>query len=33
VRGQRVPDLLITGANYAAWLVVSVAVAWLVLRG
>jgi fumarate reductase subunit C len=33
VHGRRVPDLLIAGTNYAAWLVVSVAVAWLVLRG
>jgi hypothetical protein len=28
-----VPDLLIAGSNYFAWLVVSVAVAWLILRG
>jgi fumarate reductase subunit C len=33
VGGKRLPDLLITGSNYAAWLVVSVAVAWLILRG
>jgi fumarate reductase subunit C len=33
VRGKRVPDLLISGTNYVAWLVVSVAVAWLILRG
>jgi fumarate reductase subunit C len=33
VRGQRMPDLFIAGANYVAWLVVSVAVAWLILRG
>jgi fumarate reductase subunit C len=33
LRGKRVPDLLIVGANYVAWLVVSVAVAWLILRG
>jgi fumarate reductase subunit C len=33
VRGKRVPDLLIAASNYAAWLVVSVAVAWLILRG
>jgi fumarate reductase subunit C len=32
VRGKRVPDLLIAGSNYVAWLAVSVAVAWLVLR-
>ena len=31
--GKRVPDLLIAGSNYAAWLVVSAAVAWLILRG
>jgi succinate dehydrogenase subunit C len=33
VRGKRVPDRLIAGSNYVAWLVVSVAVAWLILRG
>jgi fumarate reductase subunit C len=31
--GRRVPDLLIAGANYGAWVVVSVAVGWLILRG
>jgi fumarate reductase subunit C len=31
--GRRVPDLLIAGSNYAAWVVTSVAVAWLILRG
>jgi fumarate reductase subunit C len=33
LRGKRVPDLLIAGSNYGAWLVVSVVVAWLILRG
>ncbi len=33
VRGKRVPDLLIAGSNYVAWLVVSAVVAWLILRG
>jgi fumarate reductase subunit C len=33
VRGKRVSDLVIAGSNYVAWLVVSVAVAWLILRG
>jgi fumarate reductase subunit C len=33
VRGKRAPDLLIAASNYIAWLVVSVAVAWLILRG
>ena len=33
LRNRRVPDALVAGANYAAWLVVSVAVAWLILRG
>ena len=32
VRGKRVPDLLIAASNYAAWLVISGVVAWLVLR-
>ena len=31
--GTRLPDPLIAGSNYVAWLVVSVAVAWLILRG
>src|SRR5260370_10222089 len=31
--GKRVPDVLIAGPNYVAWVVVSAAVAWLVLRG
>jgi fumarate reductase subunit C len=33
VRGQRMPDALIAGGNYAAWAVVSAVIAWLVLRG
>lgn len=33
LRGRRLPDALISGANYAAWLAVSVAVGWLILRG
>lgn len=32
VRGKRLPDILIAAPNYALWLVLSVAVAWLVLR-
>jgi fumarate reductase subunit C len=32
VRGKRVPEFLVAAPNYAFWLVVSVAVAWLVLR-
>ena len=31
--GKRVPAILIALPNYAAWLVASVIVAWLVLRG
>jgi len=31
--GKRVPALLIAGPNYAAWVVVSALVAWLLLRG
>ncbi len=30
--GKRVPDILIAGANYAAWLVVTACVAWIILR-
>ena len=33
LRGKRMPDSLIAGSNYVAWLVVSVAAAWLILRG
>src|SRR5262249_35669416 len=31
--GQRVPGLVIALSNYAAWAVVSAAVAWILLRG
>ena len=30
--GKRVPDLLISGPNYVAWLLISAAVAWLILK-
>ena len=30
--GQRVPDVLIAGANYVAWLVISAFLAWIILR-
>jgi len=33
LKGKRVPDLLVAGANYAAWVVLSAAVAALLLRG
>ena len=33
LRGKRVPDLMIAAPNYAAWLIVSALVAWLVLGG
>ena len=33
VRGKRVPDAAISGSNYAAWIVLSAAVAFLMLRG
>jgi fumarate reductase subunit C len=33
LRGKRVPDLVIAGANYAAWLVLSAAVAAILVRG
>lgn len=32
VRGKRLPEFLVAAANYALWLLVSVAVAWLVMR-
>lgn len=31
--GKRLPSLAIAGPNYVAWVVASVVVAWLVLRG
>jgi fumarate reductase subunit C len=33
VRGKRVPDWVILGLNYTVWLVLSVAVAFVLLRG
>ncbi len=33
VRGKRVPDVLIALPNYLAWLIISSAVAWLLLGG
>ena len=32
VGGKRVPDILIAGSIYVAWLVISAAVAWFILR-
>lgn len=32
LRGKRLPDMVIAAPNYALWLVVSIAVGWLVLR-
>lgn len=31
--GKRVPDFVISGMNYLVWLIASVAVAWIMLRG
>ena len=31
--GKRVPDWIIAGVNYVAWLVLSGVVAWIILRG
>jgi len=33
LRGHRMPDALVAGANYLAWLVLSAAVAFFLLRG
>lgn len=33
VRGKRLPNLAISAPNYAAWVVLSAGVAWIVLRG
>jgi fumarate reductase subunit C len=32
LRGKRLPDSLVAAPNYAAWLILSVAVGWLILR-
>jgi fumarate reductase subunit C len=31
--GKRVPDVVISGTNYLVWLIASVVVAWIILRG
>lgn len=33
LRGKRVPDRVVVGSNYAAWLVISAVVALIMLRG
>jgi fumarate reductase subunit C len=33
VRGKRLPNLAISAPNYVGWVVLSAAVAWIVLRG
>jgi fumarate reductase subunit C len=33
LRGKRIPNLAIAGPNYIAWVVISAAVAWILLRG
>jgi fumarate reductase subunit C len=33
LRGKRLPNLAIAGPNYVAWVVISAAVAWILLRG
>jgi fumarate reductase subunit C len=33
IRGKRLPDLAIAGPNYAAWIVASAVVTWIVLGG
>ena len=33
LRGKRLPNLAIAGPNYVAWMVISAAVAWILLRG
>src|SRR5262249_45462531 len=32
VRGKRVPSFLIAGSNYAAWVVISLVIAWFLMR-
>ena len=33
VQGRRIPSWAISGLSYAAWVMVSLGVAWVVLRG
>jgi fumarate reductase subunit C len=33
VRGKRLPGIALAAPNYAAWIVISVLVAWILLRG
>ena len=33
IRGKRLPGSAIAAPNYAAWVVISAAVAWIILRG
>lgn len=33
VGGKRVPDWVVAGSNYGAWLILSGAVAWILVRG
>ena len=33
LRGKRLPNLAITAPNYVAWVVISAAVAWILLQG
>ena len=33
LRGKRLPNLAISGPNYVAWVVISAAIAWILLRG
>jgi fumarate reductase subunit C len=33
LRGKRVPDSIVAGSNYLAWLIVSVIVAWIFTQG
>jgi len=33
LRGKRLPSLAVSAPNYVAWVVISAAVAWIVLRG
>jgi fumarate reductase subunit C len=33
IGGKKVPGYLISGPNFAAWLLISAAIAWLLLRG
>jgi len=33
IKGKRLPDVLVAGPNYVAWVVLSIVIAWIVIGG